>query len=88
MNFSTREPDFYQKLFQSHDNKQDKDTFKTSQVPNGNAKFVKSFVFHKDTPILSYLKKTLNSCCFSSLASGFASIKHFKAENAISISIK
>ena len=28
------------------------------------------------------------SCCFSSLASAFASIKHFKAENDISIRIK
>ena len=30
----------------------------------------------------------MNSCCFSGLASAFASIKHFKAENAISIRIK
>ena len=88
MNFSTREPDFYKKLFQSHDDKQDKDTFKTFQVPIGNAKVVKSFMFHKDAPILSYCKKTLNICCFNSLASAFASIKHFKAENAISIRIK
>ena len=28
VNFSTREPDFYKKLFQSHDNKQDINTFK------------------------------------------------------------
>ena len=27
--FCTREPDFCKKLFQSHDNKQEKDTFKT-----------------------------------------------------------
>ena len=31
INFSTREPDFYKKLFQSHDNKQDEDTFKIFQ---------------------------------------------------------
>ena len=30
----------------------------------------------------------MNSCCFSSLASAFSSIKHFKAENSISIRIK
>ena len=30
----------------------------------------------------------MNSCCFSSLASAFTSIKHFKAKNAISIRIK
>ena len=51
-------------------------------------KFAKSFVFHKDAPILSYCQKTLNSCCFSSLSSAFVSKKHFKAANAISILIK
>ena len=54
INFSTLEPDFYKKLFQSHDNKQDEDTFKTFPVPIGNAKIVKSFKFQKDAPILSY----------------------------------
>ena len=87
MNFSTFEPDLYKKLFQSHDNKQDKDTFNTVQVPIGNEKVVKSFMFHKDAPILSYCQKTLNSCCFSSLSSAFASNKHFKAANSISIRI-
>ena len=77
--FSTCEPDFYKKLFQSHDNKQDEDTFKTYPVPIGNAKVVKSFKFQKDAPILSYCQKTFNRCCFSSLSSAFASIKHFKA---------
>ena len=88
INFSTPEPDFYEKLFQSHDNEQYTNTFKTFQVPIGNEKVVKSFVFHKDTPILRYCQKTLNICCFSSLVSAFASIKHFKAANAISIRIK
>ena len=45
-------------------------------------------MFHKYAPILSYCQKTLNSCCFSTLASAFASNKHFKASNAISILIK
>ena len=75
-------------LVQSHDNEQDKDTFKNFQVPIGNAKVVKSFVFHKDAPILSYCQKILNTCCFSSLALYFASKKHFKAANAISTRIK
>ena len=57
INFSTREPDFYKKLFQSHDDKQDKYTFKTLQVPIGNAKVVKSFMFHKDASSLSYCQK-------------------------------
>ena len=34
------------------------------------------------------MSKKISSCCFSSLASTFASIKHFKAANAISIRIK
>ena len=55
--FNTNEPDFYFKKIQSHDNKQDKDTFKTFQVPIGNAKVAKSVVFQKDAPILSYCQK-------------------------------
>ena len=34
------------------------------------------------------MSKSLNSCCFSSLASAFASIKQFQAANAISLRIK
>ena len=34
-------PDFYKKSFQSHDTKQDEDTFKTFPVTIGNAKVVK-----------------------------------------------
>ena len=88
INFSTREPGFYKKLFQSHDDKQDDITFKTFQVPIGNAKCVKSFKFQNDTLILNHCQKTLNSCCFSSLASAFASIKHFKAANYIPMRIE
>ena len=51
MNFSTCEPDFYKKIFQSHDYKQDKDTFKTFQFPIGNEKVVKSFMFQKYAPV-------------------------------------
>ena len=82
MNFSTHKPDFYKKIFQSNDNEQETNAFKLFQVPIVNAKVVKSFVFH------SYCQKTLNSCCFSSLASSFASKKHFKDTNTISIRIK
>ena len=79
---------YIKKLFQSHDNDQETNTFKFFQVPIRNAKVVKSFVFHKDAPILNFCQKTLNGCCFSGLASAFASNKHFKADNAISIRIK
>ena len=43
INFSTREPDFYKKLFQSHVDTQDNNTFKKFQVPIGNEKCVESF---------------------------------------------
>ena len=45
INFSTREPDFYKKLFHYHDNEQETDSFRIFEVPIGNAKVVKSFVF-------------------------------------------
>ena len=63
MNFSTREPNFYKKLFQSHNDKQDKDTFKTFKVPIENSKVVKAFMFHKYAPILSYCKKRIRFKC-------------------------
>ena len=55
VNFSTREPDFYKKLFQSHDDTQDINTFRFSQVPIGNAKCVESFKFKKMMPQFSSL---------------------------------
>ena len=88
INFSTCEPDFYKKLFQSHDDTQVDITFKTFQVPIGNAKCVKSFKFQNDAPILKYCKKSVNSCCFSSLASALDSNKNFKAANDISMRIE
>ena len=88
VNFSTREPDFYKKLFQSHDDTQDINTFRFSQVPIGNAKCAESFKFQNDAPILKYCQKSLNSCCFSSLESPFASINHNKTGNAISLRMK
>ena len=88
VNFSTHEPDFYEKLFQSHENKQDTNTFKFFQVPIENAKCVESFKFQNHSPILKYCKQSLNICCFVSLASAFASINHNKADNAISLRIE
>ena len=41
--------------------------------------------FNGNAPMLNYCQKSLNSCCFSSLASAFASIKQTKATNAISL---
>ena len=88
INVSSREPDFYKKLFQSHDDMQDDYTLKKFQVPIGNAKILESFKFQNYAPILKYCQKTLNICCFSSLASAFASINHLYADNAISMHIE
>ena len=79
---------YIKKLFQIHDNTQDTNTFKSFQVPIGNEKCVESFNFNNDAPILKYCQKSLNSCCFSSLASDFVSIKQIKATNAISSRIE
>ena len=86
--FSTREPDLYKKLFQSHDDTQDNNTLKKFQVPIGNAKCVESLKFRIDAPILKYCQKSLNRCCFSILASSFASINHYNYSSAISMRIK
>ena len=88
INFSNRDPHFYKRLFQSHDDTQNNNTFKDFQVPIGNAKCVESFKFRIDAPIIKYCKKSSNSCCFSSLASSFASINHYNAANDISIRIE
>ena len=78
----------YIRNFQSYDDTQDNNTFKQFQVPIGNAKCVESFKFQNDAPILKYCQKTLNSCCFSSLESAFASINHNAAANDISMRIE
>ena len=87
VNFSTRETDIYKKLFQSHKDTQDKNTYKSFQVTIGNGKCVETLNFHSDTPILKYFQRSLNSCCFSSLSSDFDSINQNKAANAISLHI-
>ena len=76
------------KPFQSHDDTQDINAFGIFQVPIGNANFVESFKFQNDSPIIKYFQKSLNICCFSSLASTLASINHNKAVNAIPLRIE
>ena len=49
---------------------------------------MQNFKFHSDLPMLKYCQKSLNSCCFSGLASTFDSIKQTKAENDISLRIE
>ena len=49
---------------------------------------MEDFKFHNDAPMLKYCHKSLNTCCFSSLASEFVSIKKTKAANDISLRIE
>ena len=88
VNFITREPDLYKKISHNHDNTQDTDTYKRFQVPIGNAKYLESFKFQTDAPILNYCQKSLNGSCFISLASAFSSINHNKAADYISFCIE
>ena len=83
MKFSTLENDFYRKLFQRHDDTQDKNKFQIFDVPIGNSKCVEKLKFHSNAPMLKYCQKSLNSCCFSSLVSDFAIIEQTKASNYI-----
>ena len=68
-NFSTRETEFYRKIFQGHDKKQDTNIFKKFEVPVRNSKCVENIKFHTKAPIFKYCQKSLNGCCFSSLVS-------------------
>ena len=58
------------------------------EVPIGNEKCVEEMKFHSKAPIPKYHKNSLNSCCFSSLASEFDSINQTKAVNSIAMSIE
>ena len=45
VNCSTREPDFYRKIFNRHDNTQDINTYEIFEVPIGNSKCVENLSF-------------------------------------------
>ena len=79
---------YIRNVFQIHNDTQDISTFRFFKVPIGNSKCVEPFKFQNDAPILKYFQKSLNSCCFSSLASSFDGIYHNKASNAISLRIE
>ena len=87
VNFCTSELDFFKKLLQIHEDTQDTNTFKFFQVPIGNSKCMQNFKIYNDAPMLKYCQKSLNICCFSSLASSFAIIEQTKAVNAIQLRI-
>ena len=59
VSFSTREPDFYKKLCQSHENTQATNTFKWFQVPTGNSKCVETFKIWQWCPDAQVLSKVI-----------------------------
>ena len=70
-NSSTREPGFYRKIYQMHDESQDTSTFKMLEAPIGNTKCVEEMKFYSKARILKYGQNSFNSFCFSSLESAF-----------------
>ena len=86
--FSTCEPDFYMEIYQRYDKTEVTNTFKIFEVPNGNRKCLEEMKFHNAAPMLKYSQNSLNSCCFSSLASSFYSINQTKADNNIAIRVE
>ena len=58
------------------------------EVPIRNSKCVEIIKFHSKAQMIKYCQKSLNSYCFSSLATTFAIIKQTKAVNAILMRIE
>ena len=79
---------YIKKLFQSHDDTQDTNTFKIFQVPIGDSKCVENYKFHNNDPMLKYGQKFFNCYSFSSLELSFASIEQTKVNNAIALRIE
>ena len=57
----------YQTKFRQDDTK----IFQIFGVPIDNAKTKRKLKFHLAAPVMKYLQKTFNSCCWSSLESAF-----------------
>ena len=54
--FNTREPDFYRKIFQRHDETKDTNTFKMLEVPIRNSKCVEKLSFTVSSQCSSIVK--------------------------------
>ena len=67
----TYELDFYIELYQTKFRRDDTKIFQIFGVPIGNAKITRKVQFRLAAPVMKYLQKTYNSCCFNSLASSF-----------------
>ena len=72
--FRTREPDFYEKIYQTKFRGDDTKSYQIFGVPIGNAKITRKVYFHPAEPVIKYHQNKYNSCCLSSLASAFQCI--------------
>ena len=64
----TREPDFYQKLYENNSRGDDTKMYQLFVVQFGNAKKTEETQLHQAAPALKYHQKSFNSRFFSSLS--------------------
>ena len=67
-NFSTREPQFYNRLFQTNIEVKSGITYPVFTVPIGNSKEKGEIEYNLQDPLVAYNQNASNNCCFSSLA--------------------
>ena len=70
-NFSTGEPQFFKRPFQSNIGGQDGIKYPTFSVSIGIAKEVGEVEYNPKPPLMEYHQNDSNSCCFISLESWF-----------------
>ena len=70
-NFSTREPQFYNRLFQNNIEGQSGITYPIFPVPIGNTKETGKVEYDLKAPLVKYHQNSSNSFCLSVLASEF-----------------
>ena len=79
----TREPDFYQKLYDTKFRGYTTHDYQKFGVPIGNARMNQKNRFCIEAPLIKYHQKRSNSCCLSSLASDFHCIGDIRDVTAL-----
>ena len=70
-NFSAREPQFYNSLFQTNIEGQYGITYPILPVPIGDAKETDEIEYDIQAKLVAYHQNASNTCCFSSLSFSF-----------------
>ena len=87
VNFSTREPQFYKRLFQKNIEGQSGITYPTFTVIIGNAKEKGEIEYELQASLVAYHQNFSNGFCFSSLESAFTVSGENNAARAIEMKI-